>query len=62
MDLSVIPQTALVNILHFVPMQQRLQQCALVSTSWAAAAAQACSVEHSIKYSLPKEMRAGHLG
>lgn len=41
MSIADLPASCLVHILHFVPMQQRLQECALVSTFWAHAAASA---------------------
>ena len=33
-----LPEAVVINILRFVPQQQRLTSCALVSRAWAAAA------------------------
>lgn len=41
MSIADLPASCLVHILQYVPMQQRLQDCALVSSSWAHAAASA---------------------
>jgi hypothetical protein len=57
-DWSSLPQTILVKILQDVPMQSRLLRCALVSTSWAAAAGEACT---DITYDLPNNYKAGQL-
>lgn len=42
-NISQLPESVLVHILHYVPQQARLSRCALVGRTWAAAAAAATS-------------------
>jgi hypothetical protein len=54
---SHLPQSVLVHILQHVPLQARLQHCALVSTAWAAAAAAATT---HLTHRFPATAEAGH--
>jgi hypothetical protein len=52
-----LPQPVLAHILQHIPLQARLQNCALVSTAWAAAAAAATT---HLTHRLPATAKAGH--
>lgn len=45
-SVSDLPRGCLVHILHFVPLQHRLQSCALVTTAWQEASAAATTSIH----------------